>query len=209
MKTEASRLFDELNRRYWKGRLPRYRVIRRQILPRRRLGICSDKTGTILLLQSLAGEELRLTLLHEMCHIGSGAGYSHGPRFQKKMRRLVRLGEVKLLEDVERYDGTDDERLVAAARSAGISESEMSFRDAVQSDLEAIAFERPGITWATIRWHLAETYKMSPSAVERAVPGAVREWRRLSSEARSERAAAKAILEGRIPTAARRFLRRT
>jgi hypothetical protein len=25
--TEASRLFDELNRRYWRGRLPPYRVL--------------------------------------------------------------------------------------------------------------------------------------------------------------------------------------
>ena len=28
MRTEASRLFDEFNRRYWRGRLPRFRVIR-------------------------------------------------------------------------------------------------------------------------------------------------------------------------------------
>ena len=64
-RSEASRLFDELNRRYWRGRLPRYRVIRRALLPRF-LGTCSDKTQTILVDSSLAGEMLRLTLLHEM-----------------------------------------------------------------------------------------------------------------------------------------------
>src|SRR5207245_227092 len=72
-RSEASHLFDELNRRYWSGRLPWYRVIRRA-LPPRFLGTCPDETRTILVDSSLAGETLRLTLLHEMCHIGTGRG---------------------------------------------------------------------------------------------------------------------------------------
>ena len=90
---EAQRLFDELNKRYWRGRLPRYRVIRRAALGDRAMGLCNNKTRTILLLQSLDGEKLRLTLLHEMCHIGKASEYPHGPQFLKKLHRLARLGE--------------------------------------------------------------------------------------------------------------------
>lgn len=59
-------------------------------------GECRDSTRTISLRRDLAGDALRLTLLHEMCHIGQGDGSAHGPRFLRKLHRLVRLGESKL-----------------------------------------------------------------------------------------------------------------
>jgi len=71
----------------------------------------------------LEGEELRLTMLHEMCHIGSGAGWVHGPLFRRKVRRLVRLGVPGLVEDIERYDGTADEldALLSSRVRAGLA----------------------------------------------------------------------------------------
>jgi hypothetical protein len=81
MNTLANRLFDELNRKYWRGRLPRYRVIERASLRANCLGQCDNARRTILLAPHPSPEALRLTLLHEMCHIGTGPGYDHGPRF--------------------------------------------------------------------------------------------------------------------------------
>ncbi len=104
---------------------------------------------------------LRLTLLHEMCHIGTGRGYSHGPRFLKKMRRLVRLGAPKLLEDVERYDGTRDARAIEAARAQGTLGPAITFRDMVMADLDSASAEHYARSWPTIRRALAEQYRMS------------------------------------------------
>lgn len=42
MKTSASRMFDEFNRRYWRARLPRFRVIRRD-LGNHYPGLCDNK----------------------------------------------------------------------------------------------------------------------------------------------------------------------
>ena len=188
-RSEASRLFDELNRRYWRGRLPRYRVIRRALLPRF-LGTCSDETQTILVDSSLAGEMLRLTLLHEMCHIGTDKGYSHGPVFLRKLRRIERLGEPKLLSEVEQYDGTDAARRIAAARAAGTLGGEMSFREAVWSDLDGLAFSGRALPrWRTVRRRLSETYGVAPSDVDRL--GARKEWLRLCRYARAIRRAQK------------------
>ena len=77
-------MFDDLNRRYWRGRLPRYHVIRRAALKGGRLGVCRDEIRTILLRADLQGEELRLTLLHEMCHIGTGKGLLSRPPLPEK-----------------------------------------------------------------------------------------------------------------------------
>jgi hypothetical protein len=108
---QPSALFDELNKRYWRGRLPKYRVIRRAVLRGDVLGQCDNRRRTILLRSDVTEEQLRLTLLHEMCHIGTGRGYDHGPSFLRKLHRLVRLGETGLLaEDIEHYDGTEVER---------------------------------------------------------------------------------------------------
>lgn len=204
MRTEASRLFDEFNRRYFRACLPRYRVIRRTVLRGNVLGVQRDKTRTILLRRDLTGENLQLTLLHEMCHIGTGSGYSHGPRFQKKMRRLIRLGAPsKLLKDVECYDGTEDARRIAAAQAAGTLKGEMPFRDAIKSDLEGLAIVRAGYRWPKVRRFLSEQYKIAPSDIDRYAPWAQRDWRRLSAEYRSierqQKKRLKAIAEGKLP----------
>ncbi len=188
MRTEANRLFDEFNRRYWRGRLPTYRVIRRAVILGRCLGLCSNDSRTILLRRELQGELLRLVLLHEMCHIGTGSGHDHGPRFVRKLCRLARLGEPNLLKDIERYDGTAVNRTIAKLAAAGKLASDIPFRSAVSDDIEAVASALPFLrTWSKVRGWLADKYHLSPSQFDRAAPWAEREWRRVSGEYRSIR----------------------
>ncbi len=191
MRTEANRLFDELNRKYWRGKLPKYRVIRRAVLFGRCLGLCSNDSRTILLRRDLEGEALRLTLLHEMCHIGPESGYDHGPRFLRKLRRLARLGEPKLLDDIERYDGTAIERMIAQRTADGRLVPEIPFRSAVSSDLDSLAMERPFLRWTTVRRVLAREYNISPARFQYLAPWAEREWRQVSGDYRSMRRAEK------------------
>ncbi len=183
MRTEASRLFDRFNKKYWGNRLPRYRVIRRTNIARDYLGLCNNQTKTILLEKDLAGEDLRLTLLHEMCHIGSGSGYQHGPRFLRKLRRLVRLGEKKLIEeDIERYDETADARYIEELRSQGKLGPKFSWRERVWDDLGSLASESPRLRWQTVCRMLASLYHMTPAKFQRAAPWAEQEWRTISKQ---------------------------
>jgi SprT-like family protein len=182
---DLSRLFDTYNRQYWRGRLPKYRVIRRATLPHR-LGSCSNVTRTILIHRQSPDDEA-LTLLHEMAHIGPTRGFNHGPIFQRKLRRLVRLGAPPaLLDDVERFDGTELRNLLAKAAAAGRPLREMSLRDAVLSDLEGWAEEDYRHRWPTIRRVLAAQYQASPAQFDRVAPWAEIEWQRLRREAYRE-----------------------
>ena len=180
--TDVSRLFDDLKKWYWQGRLPRYRVIRRAKLTGRALGSCNNRTKTILLLASLTRRTLRLTLLHEMCHIGRGASWSHGPVFQRKLRRLIRLGEFGLLDDLEQYDGTADARDVRALSDKGVPYYQ--FLTAVQDNFQSLSLDSPRFHWKTVRRLLAEEYHVTPTAFQRCAPWAQKEWQRLSKEIR-------------------------
>ncbi len=194
MRTEANRLFDEFNRRYWRGRLPTYRVIRRATIPGSRLGSCSNTSRTILLHRVLEGDELRLILLHEMCHIGPDSGYAHGPRFLRKLRRLVRLGAPKRLqlkEHIEAYDlGTADKWKFARYNEDG-QVIVSSFRSALWNGLVSFAMDDPYERWAKVSWELASQCRMSPAQFQRAAPWAKREWQQVSGDYRSMRRAEK------------------
>lgn len=199
-RTSVSQLFDEYNRRYWRGRLPRYRVIRRA-LPPDLLGRCSDARRTILLQKDLEPERMRLTLLHEMCHIGAvGPGFDHGPRFLRKVRRLVQLGESKLLEeDVERYDGTAVTKYIEAQKAAGHKVPEIPWREDLASELDAFAFsDFWRRRWATMARALAEQYHMTAAQLNRAAPWAERRWRELVADRRQEERARNAFQSGRL-----------
>lgn len=104
MKTEASRLFDELNRRHWRGRLPRYRVVRRERLPGGDTvtGVCRHRARTILVQRGLLGDRLRVTLLHEMAHVAARE-FGHGPRFRRGLARLASRGEPLAREEAAWY----------------------------------------------------------------------------------------------------------
>ncbi len=198
--TKLNRLFDQLNKRFWRGRLPKYRVISRGKIPGDALGACRNETKIISLRKDLSEEDLRLTLLHEMCHIGPEVGGdAHGPRFRRKLRRLADLGEPKLVEDIERYDGASLRRYIVEQEAETGSRLPMtSWRDEVRSDLQAAYFAGWATRrWSTIRRWLARRYKISEAGLERRIPWAQREWRRYRSEAHEDAWVRQAVSEGR------------
>ena len=86
MDTELDRLFDTLNRECFAGRLPKYRV-RTRTSQCGEYGCIDEEEQTIWICHAA---NLRTTLLHEMCHIGTPG---HGRAFRAKLRRLAALGE--------------------------------------------------------------------------------------------------------------------
>jgi hypothetical protein len=60
-------------------------------------------TGMIFIREDLGPRQLRRVLLHEMCHIGPQMMDAHGPRWLRKIARLVRRGETSLRKDLELY----------------------------------------------------------------------------------------------------------
>ena len=86
MEPELDRLFDHLNREFFEGRLPKYRV-RTRPSQGGEYGSINAEEQTIWLCQCA---DRRTTLLHEMCHIGTPG---HGRAFRAKLKRLAALGE--------------------------------------------------------------------------------------------------------------------
>jgi hypothetical protein len=119
------RLYAELNRRFFDGHLPTYRVRRapfadpwmdafrrgsggrRLRQPRRRwadrLGDCDSAAQCIRVSDSLSADEERRVLLHEMCHAAT-PGDDHGPRWCQMMRRLAEQGETWAAEEADEYE---------------------------------------------------------------------------------------------------------
>ena len=86
MDTDLDALFDRLNADLFDGRLPKYRV--RRCAPRTgERGFIEEEARTIWI---CTPREVRETLLHEMCHIGTPG---HGRRFRAKLKQLARSGE--------------------------------------------------------------------------------------------------------------------
>ena len=93
-------LFNELNQKFFAGRLRRYKV-RRCRLPNLE-GRCDNKNRIIRLSSSLQESEVRRTLLHEMCHV-RGGGNHHGRKWANEMLRLAAAGESWVEEDLKRF----------------------------------------------------------------------------------------------------------
>jgi hypothetical protein len=91
-------LFAVLNWKFFKGRLKGYRV-KRVHLPGGMMGRCDSETRTIKIQRGLRGEDLRRILLHEMCHHTAGTA-RHGKLFEKELRRLGKLGEAWVEEEI-------------------------------------------------------------------------------------------------------------
>ncbi len=105
--TSLQTLFDEFNRRYWKGRLPRY-LVRRQSKIKdgdlEGLGVCNHQKKRIVIKSSLEEDVLREVLLHEMVHVRF-PDEDHGPKFTRELRRLAARGERGLLRHAEGWEG--------------------------------------------------------------------------------------------------------
>jgi WLM domain len=159
-KGSPTALYHELNQRYFGGRLPRFRVTFTQprvsgwhgeIFPARRL---------IRLRRGLTGDELRRTLLHEMCHIGAP---HHGQRFQAKLARLVAQGEAWAQQELEIYQ---QPQLTWTKLIAEVKET-----------LEEFAYHDPRPSFTAIRRYAADTLTCQPGEVLRKAPWLQAAWR--------------------------------
>ena len=83
MDTELDTLFDRLNADLFEGRLSMHRA--RGCAPRTgERGFIEEEARTIWI---CTPREIRETLLHEMCHIGTAG---HGRTFRARLRHLAR-----------------------------------------------------------------------------------------------------------------------
>jgi hypothetical protein len=96
-------LFDAANQKFFRGRLPKYRVV---FAGERALGSadgrCSQGQFTIRIAERLKPDPARVhrTLLHEMCHHGCPF---HGKRFMRKLERLAAMGEAWASKEIAEY----------------------------------------------------------------------------------------------------------
>ena len=170
-----TRLFHELNRQFFGGRLPRFSVsLRRpdglvhgECLPERRL---------IRLSRSLSPSLRRQYLLHEMCHIGA---HGHGVRFQAKLRRLARQGETWALAEVE--------ELKIQVLWQRLSPGKGGFF--LQSDFEELAKRLPHFSFVQVCRYLVNLSKEYPGralnaiTLHRRAPWLLAEWEKACREA--------------------------
>ena len=167
METEIrlQRLFDELNKVFFRGRLPRYRVFRKPLRANHN-GWCLSEKRTILLHRELVGEELRQVLLHEMCHIGSSG---HDKRFQAKLTRLASMGEAWATKEAQMYAEACLLKIPQASRLKHI--------------IEDGAIDAPEAPWIKIRSYLANELGISPLELVKKYPWAKAAWMKLVTEA--------------------------
>jgi hypothetical protein len=153
-------LYHELNQRYFRGRLPQYWVVFAQPKVTGWHGECFPARRLIQLRRGLTGDELRQTLLHEMCHIGSPG---HGRRFQAKLARLVEQGEPWAQAEIDGY------------RNSPLSWPNM-LRE-LRASLDEWAYRQPRPNFAAIQRYAADAMTCRPSEILRKVPWLGAAWR--------------------------------
>ncbi len=154
------RLFDELNQKYFSGNLRKRRVRRADWKVAPQSGLCTPRA--IYLRRGLSSELVLATLLHEMCHIGTGGG--HGSRFLAVLTRLKALGAPLGAPDL-------------APPSHWIN----PHRD-LPDTIDNIAIEAAFTTWRQVRRALAGDLMISAALVERRYPWARKRWMRKRAE---------------------------
>src|SRR5260370_13338810 len=90
-------LFDQYNKRYWRGRLPRYKVL---VTDKYTGGRCEKRQRMIYINPSTPAVVSR-TLLHEMAH-AAVRGNGHNKVWLDEVKRIVRLG-APLEQELARY----------------------------------------------------------------------------------------------------------
>jgi hypothetical protein len=93
------RAFDELNQRYWSGRIPQYKVrVVKRIDASEPSGLIQRRDRTIWIRRD-EHQVMVQYLVHEMCHAATND--YHGPKFQTEIRRLHNLGAPVADEDLD------------------------------------------------------------------------------------------------------------
>jgi hypothetical protein len=108
--TSIQRFYHLVNRRYWRGRLPRDVIVRwdRKLLRREHAVATLENYPAVVCIIRIARELyccrglVGLVILHEMAHLAiqlrlQRACAGHGWRFQQEMMRLAKLGAFREL----------------------------------------------------------------------------------------------------------------
>jgi SprT-like family len=159
-------LFDDLNQRFFRGRLPAYRIqFTRFEIPGKK-GECDNDRRMIMLSREPKDDPdgLRQWLLHEMCHIGSPG---HGRRFQAKLTKLAVAGEA--------WAETHRQEYAPAPYGSNITRDLMrSINDADDAVLD--------LPWSSaVLRALADRLSLSPKELLRIAPWAPRRWETCST----------------------------
>lgn len=157
--TSPTQLFHDLNKQFFGGRLPRYRVT----LSSSALldGECLSGQRLIRLRRGPADRPLREILLHEMCHIGTGNG--HGEKFLARLRGLAAQGEAWATDEADGY---------AAHLTWNGAMAELKER------LEIFWVDRrPRPRFATVLRREARLLRLRPGELRRAAPWLPAAWR--------------------------------
>lgn len=168
--SDLTEKYSAFNRRYFLGRLPRYRVVRRAISIG---GRCDDRRRLIVIRPGIVGTELDCLLLHEMCHIGiPGHRWKFRARLQRVARRAQALGDHEFA------------RLAVAEWELYDSKQVMSWSNEIDSDLESVMLSDPDATWSRVRRFLIRTYGLFPGEPthRRVLISARRQWAKLKAE---------------------------
>ena len=165
--TRLGPLFDQFNRAFFRGRLPRHTVRWAPLGVAGAHGRLRPRARTILLARGLPPRLVRQTLLHEMCHIGS---LGHGRRFRTKLAHLARMGETWARRERVLCERICRQRLPVSAE--------------IRLMLEVLARDDPELTWAAARRHLLTRVLEDPRQMP---PWAKGLWHRLAAAARAGR----------------------
>jgi hypothetical protein len=130
-------LFDEYNRRFWRGRLPHYEII---IAEKHWGSACDRKSRRIylhpVLFERFDEDGIYRTLIHEMAHAATRG--IHGASWQREMRRLNRLRAPVAPDDLD-PDSIDPQLQIRSMLAA----------------FEEYGWESPNIPWARLLRRLA------------------------------------------------------
>lgn len=177
-------IFEEFNHKYFRGRLPRYQVISRN-LPWWTWGTCDRKRRRITLHAGLHARILIQVLLHEMCHIRPRT-MGHGPTFRDELWRVVGQydpegkGEEQWAVSALLGEHTDYEGFSIPQRTL-----RTPFRRIVATDLDMLALFHPYARWKTARRFLIDRYQLVPHsrATSTLLAWACTMWTALAREA--------------------------
>ena len=160
-----NQLFDELNGRWFDGRLRRRKVRWATFRNPHQRGVCPPGPKPILIVRGMSPAGVAAILLHEMCHIGCP---SHGRRFTARIARLKHLGA-----PIPKYEFNYDRRPIGSVVAGYID-------DAIVNLPEFLAWKRGR---AIIAWHMGWT----AAELDRKCPWARLRWRRRLKEERRYR----------------------
>jgi hypothetical protein len=186
-RTFEERLFDELNERYFRGKLPSFKIARESTRKNSvvsGMGRCQPSKRLITLHPDL-GDHLCQTLLHEMCHIETlpKPGYDHGRSFRHQLKNLLLQGENWAAKEIEFYRFR--ERKYILLRNLR-TKFDKEMKDRID---ELIVNIEPGVwNWIRARRYLCEEYGINPHKFSRLLPWARDWWRlKLADEQRIEK----------------------